>query len=84
MLLIGSGIFFAGRPRFYILMGLLQMSLSRSVLIAFAGVAAVVGLASLVYIPEARTQVLLFGGNISFLAMLIGWYIGTMFRPVSY
>ncbi len=84
LLLIGSGIFFLGAAVFYLVMGLLQASLSRSVLIAFAGVAAVVGLASLAYLPEARNQVLLFGGNISFLAMLIGWYIGTMFRPVSY
>jgi putative Mn2+ efflux pump MntP len=59
------------------------MSLSKSVLIVFAGVALVVGLSSLAYRPDARMQVLLFGGNVSFLAMLIGWYIGIMFKPVS-
>jgi curved DNA-binding protein CbpA len=83
ILLIGSGFFFVGAAVFYIVVGLLQGSLSKSVLTAFAGVAGIVLLTTVVYVPEAKHQVLLFGGNVSFLAMLFGWYIGSMFRPLS-
>jgi curved DNA-binding protein CbpA len=83
ILLIGSGFFFIGAAGFYIIVGLVQGSLSRSVLTVFAGVAGVVLLTSVVYVPGARHQVLFFGGNVSFLAMLFGWYLGSMFRPLS-
>lgn len=83
ILLIGSGFFFVGAAAFYIIVGLIQGSLSRSVLIVFAGVAGIVVLSSIVYTPAAMKQVLLFGGNISFLAMLFGWYAGSMFRPLD-
>ncbi len=83
ILLIGSGFFFPGAAAFYLVMGLLQNSLSRSVIIAFTFAAGIVGLASLMYLPQARGQVLLFGGNVSFLSILIGWYVGAAFRPMS-
>ncbi len=83
ILLIGSGFFFIGAAAFYIIVGLLQGSLSRSVLIVFAAVGGVVVLSALVYTSEAMKQVLMFGGNISFLAMLFGWYIGAMSRPLD-
>jgi curved DNA-binding protein CbpA len=83
VLLIGSGFWFVGSAGFYVAVGLLQGNLSRSVLAVFAGVAGVVLLTSVVYVPDARRQVLLFGGNVSFLSMLFGWYLGSMFRPLS-
>jgi len=83
ILLIGSGFFFLGAAGFYILAGSIQSSLSRSVLIVFVAVVAVVGLSSLAFVPEARRQVLLFGGNVSFLSMLFGWYVGSMFKPMD-
>jgi hypothetical protein len=30
---------------------------------------------------EATRQVLLFGGNVVFLSMLLGWLLGDLFRP---
>lgn len=83
ILLIGSGFFFPGAAVFYIVAGFAQGSLSRSVLVAFAGVAGVVVLSALMYDPAARFQVLKFGGNVSFLSMLLGWYVGAMFKPLS-
>ena len=83
ILLIGSGFFFLGAAALYIVVGLLQGSLSRSVLISFACVVGVVLISSLTYDPRAYTQVLLFGGNVAFFANLFGWYFGAMLRPLS-
>lgn len=83
ILLIGSGFFFLGASVLYLLISLIQWSVSRSVLTVFACVLGVVFLSCLTYLPEARVQVLLFGGNVSFLSMLIGWYIGAAFRPLN-
>lgn len=83
ILLIGSGFFFIGAAGFYMVVGLLQGSLSRSVLTVFVGVAGVVLLTSVLYLPEARHQVLMYGGNVAFISMLLGWHIGAMFKPLS-
>ena len=83
ILLIGSGFFFLGAAAFYMVVGLAQGSLSRSVMVVFGAVAGVVLLSSLLYVPAARYEVMLFGGNVSFLSMLIGWYIGSMFKPLG-
>lgn len=83
LLLIGSGFFFVGAALFYILVGAIQSSLSKSLMAVFACVAGVVVLASLMYDPQARNQVLLFGGNIGFLSMLVGWYVGASLKPLS-
>jgi len=83
ILLIGSGFFFVGAAGFYLVAGLVQGSLSRSVMTSFAATVGVVLLSALMYEPEARRQVLMFGGNISFLSMLVGWYVGAMFKPLG-
>ena len=31
--------------------------------------------------PEATRQVLLFGGNVVFVSMMVGWLLGDLFRP---
>jgi len=66
----------------YILIGLIQESLSKSLLRAFAATICVTALAFLVYAPDP-SHVLLFGGNIVFPALLFGWALGDMFRPVG-
>jgi curved DNA-binding protein CbpA len=83
MLLIGSGFFFLGAAVFYLVMSVVQWNVSKSVLITFVCVIGVVLFSSLTYRPDAMTQVLMFGGNVSFLSMLIGWYIGAAFKPVN-
>lgn len=83
LLLIGSGFFFWGAAAFYILFGALQGSLSRSVLIIFSAVVALVLFASLMCEPVRSAQVLLFGGNVAFLSSLFGWYTGSAMKPLS-
>ena len=83
ILLIGSGFFFAGAAAFYLVVGALQGSLSKSVVTAFGAVAAIVLLASILYEPAARMQVLTFGGNVAFLSCLFGWYTGAAIKPLS-
>lgn len=83
MLLIGSGFFFLGAAAFYVIVGALQGSLSKSVLNVFGLVMGVVFLAALMYEPAAIKQVLLFGGNVAFLSSLFGWYTGSALKPLS-
>ena len=83
ILLIGSGFFFLGAAGFYVIVGALQGSLSKSVLTVFGLVIGVVFLAALMYEPAAMKQVLLFGGNVAFLSSLFGWYTGSALKPLS-
>ena len=83
ILLIGSGFFFIGAAIFYIVFAALQGSLSKSVLSVFGLVVAVVLCAAAAYVPEARFQVLLFGGNVAFLSSLFGWYTGAALKPLG-
>lgn len=83
ILLIGSGFFFVGAAVFYTVVALIQGSLSRSILTVFACVIAIVLLATLMYNPQVRMQVVMFGGNVAFLACLVGWYIGSAMKPLS-
>ena len=83
ILLIGSGFFFIGAAGFYILFGALQGSLSRSVLTVFGLVVGVVLLAAVMCEPAARTQLMLYGGNVAFLSSLFGWYTGAALKPLG-
>ena len=83
ILLIGSGFFFAGAAGFYLVFGALQGSLSKSVLTVFGLVVGIVLLAALMYEPNARLQVIAFGGNVAFLSSLLGWYTGAALKPLG-
>lgn len=83
ILLIGSGFFFLGAAAFYTVFAALQGNLSRSVVTIFGLVIAVVLLSAAAYIPEARMQVLMFGGNLAFLSSLFGWYTGAALKPLG-
>ena len=64
----------------YLIVSLVQDSLSRSVLKSFAATFALVLIGSIIYEP-GRAAVLTFGGNIAFPAVLFGWAIGDILRP---
>lgn len=64
----------------YILFGSFQESISKSVARAFAATFILVAIAAIMY-SVGRSQVLIFGGNLAFPAILIGWGIGDTFRP---
>lgn len=80
ILLIGSGFLFLGAALFYLIIGLIQWNISKSIMIAFAATVGVVLLSALNY-PQGRMEVVMFGGNVSFISLMIGWYIGSMFKP---
>lgn len=80
VLLVGSGFLFLGAAAFYLLIGLIQWNISRSILISFAATIGVVLLSALNYAPS-RMEVVIFGGNVAFISLLVGWYIGSMFKP---
>jgi len=82
ILIIGSGLFFIGAALFYTGIGLIQGSLSKSVLTVFACVAGVVLLSALMY-PGDKYQVLMFGGNVAFLSCIFGWYTGAAMKPLN-
>jgi hypothetical protein len=65
----------------YVIMGLVQESLSKSVIRALGAVFAITLALSIVYASIGGTQVLFFGGNLVLPALLIGWAIGDMCRP---
>lgn len=89
MLVISSVIWFPIAAGLYIVLGFIQQSISRSISIVIGAVAAVVIISALLYQPvgvdvsQAKFQVLSFGGNFSFLPMVAGWYIGSMFANTS-
>lgn len=64
----------------YTIIGLAQDSISKSVFSALSAVVGCMVLCALMY-PIGASQVMLFGGNMVFPGLLIGWMIGDMFRP---
>jgi hypothetical protein len=56
-------------------------AVSRSLITVFSAACALTFLFTFSAPSEAQTETMLFGGNVVFLAMLIGWFIGDLFRP---
>lgn len=76
-----GAIFFPMTLGVYVVLGLIQSSISRSTLGVFAIVAALVFGFMTMSPPDAQLETLLFGGNIIFLSTLAGWFLGELFRP---
>lgn len=64
----------------YFVIGIVQESLSKSVLKAL-GIVVVLTFGIALSYPTGTPQVLIFGGNVVFPAMLVGWGIGDICRP---
>jgi len=79
VLIVLSFVSFYAAALLYALIGILQESLTPSMLRVFGVVTGVVLLLTAVYEP-GRVSVLLHGGNIVFLALVIGWFLGDFFR----
>jgi curved DNA-binding protein CbpA len=80
VVLLLSVVFFYGAAAFYLLIAAFQEHVSRSVLWVFTAVAGITVVAALMYFP-GRAQALLYGGNVVFLAMVAGWYLGEFLKP---
>ena len=66
----------------YLIISLIQESISRSVISVFVATVVIVLIAAIVY-PQGWHQILLFAGNLTFIGMVIGWYIGAVARPIA-
>jgi len=75
-----SAVFFYGAAAFYLLIAAFHEHVSSSVLRVLAAVVGITALAAIMYSP-ARAQVLLYGGNIVFIATVAGWYLGEFLKP---
>ena len=80
ILIVVSVLSFYAAALLYTIIGLLQESLTPSMMRIFGAVMSVVLLLTAIYAP-GRGQVLLFGGNVIFLSLLLGWALGDFFRP---
>ncbi len=94
VLTVGSLFFFIGAAVLYLIIGGMQKTMQRPVMIMLGCVLGIVVLASFFYSPEVDAmalganagaspglQVFLFGGNTSFIAMLAGWAVGAQVQP---
>lgn len=73
--------FWAAAALYAVVTGM-QESFTPTMRRVFGAVAAIVVLLAVVY--PGHGQVLLFGGNVVFLAFVIGWLLGDFFRPDGY
>jgi hypothetical protein len=84
---VASGLFFYLGLAIYLVIASVQESVSRSVLIVlFTAALLMGGFAGVSWftwhnLPLAQ-EILLLGGNVVFLSMLAGWFIGDIFRPL--
>lgn len=80
ILIVVSILSFYAAALLYGIIGFIQESLTPSMVRVFGAVMTVVLLLTVFYSPGPG-QVFLFGGNVVFLALLIGWALGDFFRP---
>jgi hypothetical protein len=80
-LFVTGALFFYLAGVIYVLVAALQDSFSASVLKLLVATLSLVCAIALLAPPEATRQVLLFGGNVVFVSMLVGWLLGDLFRP---
>jgi curved DNA-binding protein CbpA len=81
ILFVTGALFFYLAGIIYVLIAVMQDSFSASVLKLLCATLSLVCAVALLVPAEATRQVLLFGGNVVFVAMMIGWVVGDLFRP---
>jgi tetratricopeptide (TPR) repeat protein len=64
----------------YVVIAIMQEALSRSVVVAFTATGALILISTLIY-SSGHMQVLIFGGNVLFPTLMVGWMAGDIFRP---
>jgi curved DNA-binding protein CbpA len=80
ILLLFGPVFFVGSASFYIVFGLIQDAISKSIVFIILTTVIIAALSALLF-PIDKISVLLFGGNVAFVGALIGWYFGSIFAP---
>lgn len=80
LLTVSGALFFPMAVGVYLIFARLHEAISGSILGAL-GVTAAVTLGFVFAAEQSLMQTLLFGGNVVWLALLCGWFIGDLFRP---
>ncbi|MBC8103958.1 MAG: DnaJ domain-containing protein [Cytophagales bacterium] len=80
VLIVLSVVNFYAAVLLYLIVSFFNEAITPTMLRVFAAVVAVVATLAVFYEP-GQGQVLLFGGNVVFLALLLGWVFGDFFRP---
>jgi tetratricopeptide (TPR) repeat protein len=80
VLVVLSLVNFYAAALLYLIVSFFNEAITPTMLRVFGAVIAVVLILGIFYEP-GRGQVLLFGGNVVFLAFLLGWVLGDFFRP---
>jgi hypothetical protein len=80
MLTVAGALFFPLAIGAYVIFARLQEAVSSSIL-AVLGVTALVTLGFVFAAERTLMQTLLFGGNFVWLSLLLGWFVGDLFRP---
>jgi hypothetical protein len=85
LLFLTGGLFFFLAVGLYLLIGALQESFSRSLMRVFVATFLIICCLGVLVSPDVGLgrQILLFGGNVVFLSMLLGWLLGDFFRPLG-
>jgi hypothetical protein len=85
LLFLTGGLFFYLAVGLYLLIGALQESFSRSLLRVFVATFLIICCLAVLVSPDVALgrQLMLFGGNVVFLSMLLGWLLGDFFRPLG-
>lgn len=73
IILAASLIFFYGAALVYFIASVMQESYSRSVALTIAAAMILIVLFALVYSPGSQVSLILFGGNIIFPSLIVGW-----------
>jgi len=81
LLMVIGALFFPAAILAYIVFAWMREALSHSVLSVLLATALVTLGFLMVTEPAQQQQTLLFGGNVVFVAMMVGWIVGDLFRP---
>jgi curved DNA-binding protein CbpA len=81
LLFLTGALFFYLAGLLYVIIAAMQDSVSASIVKLIFATLSVVCAVALLVPPEATRQVLLFGGNVVFVSMMVGWLLGDLFRP---
>lgn len=83
LLIVVSFLSFYAAAMLYAIIGFLQEAITPSMLRVFGAVIAVTLMMAMIYEP-GRGQLLLYGPNVVFLSLILGWFLGDFFRSDAY
>ncbi|MBP5093568.1 MAG: DnaJ domain-containing protein [Abditibacteriota bacterium] len=85
ILFMGSAVCFPAAAGVYLVISILQGTVSESIKNVLIATACITAFAAFMHswVDRGAVQMLLFGGNIAFYGIILGWYLASMTSPVS-